>query len=93
MASQITILTIVYSTVYSGADKRKHQSSVLLAFVWGIHQWPMNSRYTMASNSENVSIWWHYHDMIISTYQLLGTASTFVNGSSLTLVASGTQYN
>ena len=27
MASQITCLTIVYSTVYSGADQRKHQSS------------------------------------------------------------------
>ena len=37
MASQITSLTIVYSTVYSGADERKHQSSVSLAFVWGIH--------------------------------------------------------
>ena len=27
MASQMTSLTIVYSTVYSGADQRKHQSS------------------------------------------------------------------
>ena len=43
MASQITSLTIVYSTVYSGADQRKHQSSASLAFVWGIHRWPMNS--------------------------------------------------
>ena len=34
MASQITSLTIVYSTVYSGADQRRHQSSALLAF-WG----------------------------------------------------------
>ena len=43
MASQITGLTIVYSTVYSGADQRKHQSSASLAFVWGIHQWLVNS--------------------------------------------------
>ena len=43
MASQITSLTIVYSTVYSGADQRKHQSSVSLAFVQGIHRWPVNS--------------------------------------------------
>ena len=28
---------------YSGADERKHQSSVSLAFVWGIHRWPVNS--------------------------------------------------
>ena len=43
MASQITSLTIVYSTVYSGANQRKHQSSASLAFVWGIHRWPVNS--------------------------------------------------
>ena len=33
MASQITSLTIVFSTVYSVADQRKHQSSASLAFV------------------------------------------------------------
>ena len=43
MASQITSLTIVYSTVCSGADQRKHQSPASLAFVWGIHRWPVNS--------------------------------------------------
>ena len=43
MASQITSLTIVYSAVYSGTDQRKHQSSASLAFVWGIHRWPVNS--------------------------------------------------
>ena len=43
MASQITSLTIVYSTVYSGADKRTHQSPASLAFVRGIHRWPVNS--------------------------------------------------
>ena len=43
IAPQITSLTIVYSTVYSGADKSKHQSSASLAFVWGIHRGPVNS--------------------------------------------------
>ena len=43
IASQITSLTIVCLTVYSGADQRKHQSSASLAFVWGIHRWPVNS--------------------------------------------------
>ena len=43
MASQITSLTIVYSTVYSGADQRKHRSSASLAFVRGIHRSPVNS--------------------------------------------------
>ena len=43
MAFQITSLTIVYSTVYSGADQRKHQSPASLAFVRGIHRGPVNS--------------------------------------------------
>ena len=43
IASQIISLTIVYSTVYSDAYQRKHQSSASLAFVWGIHRGPVNS--------------------------------------------------
>ena len=43
MASQIISLTIVYSTVYSVADQRKHQSSASLAFVRGIRRRPVNS--------------------------------------------------
>ena len=58
MASQITSLTIVYSTVYSDADQRKHQSSASLAtLVTG--EFPAQ----MASNAENVSIWWRHHEM------------------------------
>ena len=51
IASQITSLTIVYSTVYSDADQRKHQSSASLAFVRGIHRavnsphkWPVTRK-------------------------------------------------
>ena len=55
MASQITSFTIVYLTIYSGADQRKHQSSASLAFVREIPA-------QMASNAENVSIWWRHHD-------------------------------
>ena len=43
MASQITSLTIVYSTVYSSGDQRKHQSSESLAFVRGSRRRPVNS--------------------------------------------------
>ena len=42
ITSQITSLMIVYSTVYSGADQSKHQSSASLAFVWEIHRGPVN---------------------------------------------------
>ena len=59
MASQIISLTIVYSTVYSSADQRKHQSSASLAFVREIHRWQI------ANNAENVSMWWRHHGLVI----------------------------
>ena len=61
MASHITSLTIVYSTVSSGADQRKHQSSAALAFAGNS---PVTGEFPsqMASNAENVSIWWR-HDV------------------------------
>ena len=43
MASQITSLTSVYLIIFSGTYDRKHQSSASLAFVRGIHRWPVNS--------------------------------------------------
>ena len=43
IASQITGVSSVYSTVCLGADQRENQSSALLAFVWGIHRWPVDS--------------------------------------------------
>ena len=43
IASQITSLAIVFSTVYSDADQIKQQSSASLAFVRGIHRRPVNS--------------------------------------------------
>ena len=42
IASQITSLTIIYSTVYSDADQSKHQSSASLAFVREIHRGLVN---------------------------------------------------
>ena len=42
---QITSITIVYSTVYAGTDQIKDQSSASLAFVRGIHRWPVNSQH------------------------------------------------
>ena len=43
MASQVSGVSIVYSTVCSGANQRKYQSSASLAFVRGIHRWPVDS--------------------------------------------------
>ena len=54
MASQITGVSIVYSTFCSGTDQRKHQWSASLAS----GEFPAER----ASNAENVSIWWRHHD-------------------------------
>ena len=43
MVSQITGVSIVYSTICSGTDQRNHQNSTSLAFVRGIHRSPVNS--------------------------------------------------
>ena len=43
MTSPINSVSIAYSTVCSGPDHRKHQSSASLAFVRGIHRRPVNS--------------------------------------------------
>ena len=42
MVSQITGASIVCSTVCSGIDQRKHQSSAPLAIEMEIHRWPVN---------------------------------------------------
>ena len=42
MAPQITGIPIVCSTVCLCADQRKHQTSASLAFVRGIHRWPVD---------------------------------------------------
>ena len=42
IASQITSLTFVYSTVYSDADQRKHQSSG--GPVNSPHKWPVTRK-------------------------------------------------
>ena len=63
--SQITSLTIVFSTVYSDTNQRKHQSSASLAFVRGIHWGPVNSPHKWPVTRkmfplDNVIMWkWH----------------------------------
>ena len=43
MTSQITSVSVIYSTDCLGGDQRMNQSSASLAFVRGIHWWPVNS--------------------------------------------------
>ena len=63
MVSQTTSFMIVYSTVYSGTDQRKHQSSASLAFVRGIHWWLVNSPHKGPVTQKMFPF-----DYIISTY-------------------------
>ena len=63
MASPITSLTIIYSTIYSSADQRKHQSSMSQAFVCRIHQWPVNSPHKwplMLKCFHLMTSWWTF---------------------------------
>ena len=66
VASQITSLTIVYSTVYSSADQRKHQSSASLAFVRGILRGPVNSPHKELVTRKMFS----FDDVIMITQEL-----------------------
>ena len=67
MVSQFTSLTIVYSTVDSDADQRKHQSSVSLAFERGIqqgpvnspHKWPVTPKMFPFDDVIMIWSWWH----------------------------------
>ena len=70
MASQISSFTIVCSTVCSGADQRKHQSSASLAFLLGINRWPVNSphkgpvtqkMFTFHDVIITIWMWWKFH--------------------------------
>ena len=65
MACQITSLTLVYSTVYSGADKKKTKKNPSKLRVTGlcVGTSPGTGEFPaqMASKAENVSIWWRHH--------------------------------
>ena len=54
---QITGVSIVCSTVCWGGDQRKHQSPVSLAFVKGIHRWPIDGISKLASEKAE-PLWW-----------------------------------
>ena len=66
MASQITSLTIVYSTFYSGADKKKTSKNRVTGLCVGNS--PVTGEFPAqnTSNAENISIWWRHH--IIEVY-------------------------
>ena len=64
MASQITSLTIVYSTVYSGADEKKTSKLRVTGLCAGNSPGTGHFPAQMDSSTENVSIWWRHHALI-----------------------------
>ena len=78
IASQITSFTmIVYSTVYSGTDQRKHQSSASLAFVLGMHRGPVNSPHKWPVMRKMFPF-----DGVIMVMKMHGIRHSYVNASS-----------
>ena len=77
MASQITSLTIVYSTVYSGAD------------VWGIHRGPMNSPHNWPVTRKGfhfmTSAWWDITGYVCTSFLWGGCANTHRSNTEKTL--------
>ena len=67
IASQITGVSIVCSSVCWGADQRKHQSPASLAFVRGAHRFPAQR----VSNVEKVPIWWRHHINCVQSLRYL----------------------
>ena len=61
MVSQITSLATVYSTVYSRRRSKKISKLRVTGLRVGNSPVPGEFRAQMASNAENVSIWWRHH--------------------------------
>ena len=70
MASQITSLTIVHSSVIQAQ---------IIKNIKAPRHWPLCGEFTgnrwipaqMAGNAENVSIWWRYHVDLVESYGLM----------------------
>ena len=82
IASQITSLTVAYSTVYSDADQRKHQSSASLAFVRGIHRGPVNCPHKWPVTRKRFPS----DDVIMSCLRMPGDDRSSGDGRSQTIV-------
>ena len=68
IASQITSLTIVYSIVYSGADKKKTSKLRVTGLCAGNSPATGEFPTQKASNAENVSIWWRHHVPVLGWF-------------------------
>ena len=73
VASQISSVSTICSTICSDADQRKHQSSASLAFVMGIHRWPVNSPHKGPVTRKMFS----FDDVVMCSYSSLETTVNY----------------
>ena len=92
IACQIASLTIVYSTVYSDADQRKHLSPASLAFVWGNSPVPVTremfhlmTSWPISTSTEAFSAMFTAVDWPLTWWKLF---ATFVNKVDTVLICS-----
>ena len=64
MASQITSLTGVYSTVYSGRDHKKTSKLRVNGLCAGNSPVTGDFPAQTVNNAENAAIWWRHHDKL-----------------------------
>ena len=64
MASQITRLTVIYSTVFFGCRSKKTSKFCVTGLCAGNSPGTREFPTQMANIAENVSIWWRHHAMI-----------------------------
>ena len=85
ITSQITSLTIVYSSVYSDRRRSKKTSELRVTGL-GAGNSPGTGEFPaqMASNAENISIWWRHHVLYFSnTYGTVSSAASQLKTSTL----------
>ena len=77
MASQVTSVLNAYSPICSDRDQRKLQSSAPLAFIRGIHQWPVDSSHKWPVTRKIFP----FNDVIMITGLFGGVLSQMVNNA------------
>ena len=76
MASQITSISIAYSTVFSGADKKKTPKLRATGLCEGYSLVTREFSAQRASNVEKVSIWWRHDDLVQNCGNPIANIST-----------------
>ena len=83
MASQITSVSIAYPTAFSGADKKTTSKLCVTDFCGGNSPETYEFPAQMASNAEDVFIWWRHHELSGVWHLLYAKGNVSGNGISI----------